>query len=520
MNKQQRAYIFCHEEHHIKRLDNVIKPLSFLLLAVYWFNPLVWVAYFCMCRDMEMICDEKVLSHMGMSIKNDYSRSLLSFSAKNYLSVASPFAFGETEAKTRVKNVLNFKKPKAWIIAVTIILCISVIVACAANPVTETGAIADIYGYYEFDEIVYINLLSSFMAVKGFMPYFGITESALMIIDNKDGSAQEFTAVFKKESMSKKDFELLFEPDWDMPDFSRYRKRNQYAVFAAEGAPEYRLYVMDGEVWLAALNGGKIWSIYRLVKTEDISAGPGTGEDGPMQDAGFVLEVCIGGYVSDSIVLREEGSITAIREIISSHGLNPDRGYTVDVETVGTYFRFYDSSDTSQTMYYAFSNAAISDEPQIQIGKDQGGYTRAGMPQEQYESLYALWESHMVLPESVIVTSGHNSVAASVYYSSSITLQEIRGQLSYLTINPVDDYCPFRVYANGVQQYGHYEVYDAKTFEKLDLMRPSGLEPQTYILANAAAGRSYIVEMSAGYWVDDRIYGSKIFFGVSLPSTF
>ncbi len=171
-------------------------------------------------------------------------------------------------------------KPKAGIIVATIILCFGVITACTANTESETDALSGIYGYYEFHENVYTNPLSSFMAVKGYMPYFGITENALLILyapalGNKDGSVQEFAAVFKKEPLVKKDFELLFEPDWHIPDISQYRERYQYAVFSAKDAPEYRLYIMDGEIWLAMLSSGRIWSIYNLEKRDNIDMSTG-----------------------------------------------------------------------------------------------------------------------------------------------------------------------------------------------------------------------------------------------------
>lgn len=519
MNKQEREYILCHEEHHIRRLDHIVKPLSFLLLTVYWFNPLVWIAYLSMCRDMEMSCDEKVLSDMGMSIKKDYSMSLLSFSTKSRFLAASPLAFGESAVKRRVKNVLNFKKPNAWKIIVTTILCIGVIVACATNSeiqkITpseelEIDTISSIYGFYEFDKNIYTNPLSSFWAVKGHMPYFGITENALMIIDDKDGSVQKFGGVFSKEPLSKEDFDLLFEWEMDMPDISQYKECYQYGVFS-----QYSLYVMDQEVWLASFSKDKIWSIYRLAKRDDI-ARPADFSLTPNE--GLVLEICYGSSVIHTVTLNDDEFISVIKEIILSYDLKTERSHGIDVEEVGHYFRFYDPKDTSKTIYYAFSNETISEQPQIQIGKGNGDYTRTGISQAQYESLYALWGSHMLLSKSAIITSGNEFTTESVYYGdSSITPQDVKDQLFYLEINPIDDNCPFRVYVEGVQKYGHYEIYDAETFEKLDFIRPSGLEPQTYILKNAVSGRRYIIELYTGYNVGYKTYGAKILFGVSIP---
>jgi hypothetical protein len=284
MNQCEREYILCHEKHHIIRLDYIIKPLSFLLLTVYWFNPLIWIAYFCMCRDMEMSCDEKVLSKMGTVIKKDYSRSLLSFSNRLHFPAASPLAFGESGVKTRVKNVLNFKKPKTWLIIVTVVFCAGVIIACAANPQSgDIGSDKDIFGYYEFDKNIYTWPLSSFLPVKGYMPYFKISQNALKIISSTDSSAQEIPGVFEKKPINKDDFKSMFDMDLNIPDISSYKECYQYAVFSADGAPEYHLYVMDGEIWLVNIHKNRegnigIGSIYKLVKTDKISTEGGVGE--------------------------------------------------------------------------------------------------------------------------------------------------------------------------------------------------------------------------------------------------
>ena len=145
-----------------------------------------------------------------------------------------------------------------------------------------TNNCSNICGYYEFDENIYTNPLSSFFAVKGYMPYYGISKNALMIINNENGSIQEFAAIFAKSSLDKEDFKLLFEPVMGIPDISQYRERYQYAVFSVEGTPEYRLYVMDGEVWLATMHRDVLWSIYKLVKTDEIYLGNGSGAVGPV----------------------------------------------------------------------------------------------------------------------------------------------------------------------------------------------------------------------------------------------
>ncbi|MEN6389182.1 MAG: hypothetical protein ABFD04_02120 [Syntrophomonas sp.] len=135
--------------------------------------------------------------------------------------------------------------------------------------IDETNDSYDIRGCYEFEENVYTNPLSSFLAVKGHMPYYKISARALTINNDENGSKQEYSADFSKVPLNKERFTSLFNPDLGRPDISRYRECYQYAVFSAQGTPQYRLYVMDNEVWLAAMHNDVMWSIYRLKKTDE-----------------------------------------------------------------------------------------------------------------------------------------------------------------------------------------------------------------------------------------------------------
>ena len=126
--------VLTHETAHIKRHDHWWKPLGYLLLTVYWFNPLCWLAYILLCRDIEMACDEKVICDMDNSAKAAYSQALLNCSFPRKRIAACPLAFGEVGVKERVKFVLNYKKPAFWIIAVAVVTCIVVGVCFMTNP--------------------------------------------------------------------------------------------------------------------------------------------------------------------------------------------------------------------------------------------------------------------------------------------------------------------------------------------------------------------------------------------------
>lgn len=134
LDEEEIAYVLAHEYAHLKRKDHLWKPLGFLLLTVYWFNPLVWVAYILLCRDIEAACDEKVISDMAMTEKKAYANALVSCSMQRRLILACPLAFGEVGVKERVKGVLNYRKPAFWIIVAALIACVVLAVCFLTNP--------------------------------------------------------------------------------------------------------------------------------------------------------------------------------------------------------------------------------------------------------------------------------------------------------------------------------------------------------------------------------------------------
>ncbi len=127
-------HVLAHERAHLRRGDHVWKPLGFLLLSVYWFNPLLWVAYALLCRDIEAACDERVIGMMDDEAKKDYSRTLLACSMHRKRIMACPLAFGEVGVKQRIKSVLNYKKPAFWIIIIALVATVIISVCFLTNP--------------------------------------------------------------------------------------------------------------------------------------------------------------------------------------------------------------------------------------------------------------------------------------------------------------------------------------------------------------------------------------------------
>ena len=137
LSAEEKPYILAHETYHIRRGDPIVRLLAFVLLTFYWINPFVWIAYFLMIRDMEMSCDEAVLLQLGTQIRKAYSNSLLTFATGRKQVTFSPLAFGESGTSGRIKNILDFKKPKVWGSLLAILAVILVAVFCLTDQKTE-----------------------------------------------------------------------------------------------------------------------------------------------------------------------------------------------------------------------------------------------------------------------------------------------------------------------------------------------------------------------------------------------
>ena len=134
IEEQTLVHVIAHEQVHIQRKDHWWKPLGFLLLTIHWFNPLMWLGYVLLCRDIELACDEKVIKDIDNEQRANYSQALVACSVKRPMIAACPLAFGEVGVKERVKSVLNYKKPAFWIIIVAVVACIMVGVYFLTSP--------------------------------------------------------------------------------------------------------------------------------------------------------------------------------------------------------------------------------------------------------------------------------------------------------------------------------------------------------------------------------------------------
>ena len=156
LDEVQRQNVLSHEQAHLARRDHWWKPLGFALLAVYWFNPVLWLAYALLCRDIELACDERVIRTMDESAVKTYSTVLLACSMPRKAVITCPLAFGEVGVKERVKNALHYKKPAFWVVAASVAVCIVVAVCFLTNPPTDTDA-AGLVGFHR-EQVTYADV--------------------------------------------------------------------------------------------------------------------------------------------------------------------------------------------------------------------------------------------------------------------------------------------------------------------------------------------------------------------------
>ena len=137
LGDREQEYIILHEQHHIRRLDHILKALAFLALAIHWFNPLVWLAFILAGRDMEMSCDEAVIRKVGGDVRADYSASLLTLATGRRIIAGTPLAFGEGDTKGRINNLSRWKQPAVWVVLIAVVACVVLAVCLLTNPAAK-----------------------------------------------------------------------------------------------------------------------------------------------------------------------------------------------------------------------------------------------------------------------------------------------------------------------------------------------------------------------------------------------
>ncbi len=265
MNEQDMELVIAHEQAHIRRKDHLWKPLGFLILTLHWFNPMVWLGYVLLCRDIELACDEKVVKEFNNEQRADYSQALLTCSVNRRMIAACPIAFGEVGVKDRVKSVLNYKKPAFWIIIVAVIANITVAVCFLTNPVNSS-----IYNSrYETGKCLYSYVVSADKETKSNELVFDITSDGKVYKTFGVGTTDEL-GVLKESDYTAEDFEAAIKNQDAKLNIGNIKN-------AYELSDCIFLQKSNGTVYLVQFfSDGRIMSVFKLNKIDknDIQNGP------------------------------------------------------------------------------------------------------------------------------------------------------------------------------------------------------------------------------------------------------
>lgn len=249
-------HVIAHERTHIRRRDHWWKPLGFLLLAIYWFNPLMWLAYILLCRDIELACDEKVVKAMNSSQRADYSQALLNCSVDRRSIAACPLAFGEVGVKERVKNVLHYKKPAFWAVAAALLTCLVVAVCFLTNPKEPS-----IFGEsYHVTAIVCDNKWFDFTYTPETAPLYTLAaDQQLVVLEDITSDHFLYPGKFTQTTLTEDNFDPLFtDAVWMQDDLSasslREKNTQAWELYVSPELPDsvfyYLLLQEDGEIYL------------------------------------------------------------------------------------------------------------------------------------------------------------------------------------------------------------------------------------------------------------------------------
>ena len=262
MGEQEMEYVIAHEQAHLRRKDHLWKPLGFLILTLHWFNPMVWLGYILLCRDIELACDEKVVKELNNEQRADYSQALLSCSVNRRMVAACPVAFGEVGVKNRVKSVLNYKKPAFWVIAVAIVLCIVLAFGFLTNPKNTSV----FNSKYETGKCLYSDVVSAEKETKTNNVVYSITAYGVVFRTFEDGTTEElgeltetdFTADALKETLNKQGEKI---------DLGK--TKNAYEILNEDG--KYVVFQKsNGTVYLVSFfSDGNIMNVFKLKRTGD-----------------------------------------------------------------------------------------------------------------------------------------------------------------------------------------------------------------------------------------------------------
>ena len=313
MTDAQMGYVIGHEQAHLRRLDHIWKPLGFALLCLHWFNPLLWLAYILLCRDIESACDEKVICDMDNESKKGYSETLVACSVHRRAVMACPLAFGEVGVKDRIKSVLNYKKPAFWIILVAVVALVVTGVCFLTDPKSDTDADEALLRIsnqkIRYTHIAYTAMTSFHLPADS--PYLVldlyINGETLYAIGSGGGLMKIGTLT--STTLTRQNFDSYFVLDNTLgegPDARKLRKNN-VATWEIKGKTWDENIDFGGIPWYLLLQkDGKVYCVWSMMWEEKIivesafgfepvqptsSKNSGTTADGVNWFVGTILEI-------------------------------------------------------------------------------------------------------------------------------------------------------------------------------------------------------------------------------------
>lgn len=254
LDAASRSFVISHETAHLKRRDHWWKPLGYLILCIHWFNPLCWISYILLCRDIEMACDEKVIRDMGKEEKVGYSQTLLDLGHAGRMLTACPVAFGEVGVKERVKGVLNYRKPAFWIVFLSVVACVVISVCFFTSPKKsfERESVVGRYicrGEGWNEAVLEINRCGSYTfspdLLSGYLGsgYWRLEKDTLILKDSGAGRGKLVTMVFSFDGEN-----LNYLAKKSDPDSWPGKENARFVPFSAEETPGDDPYLYGPEI--------------------------------------------------------------------------------------------------------------------------------------------------------------------------------------------------------------------------------------------------------------------------------
>ena len=269
------SLVVAHERAHIKRFDHIWKPLGFLLLSIYWFNPLLWIAYILLCRDIESACDEKVIFDLDNNEKADYSEALLSLGIKSRIISACPLAFGEVSVKSRVSAIARYKKPATVAIVISLVVC--TIFAFCFLTYKKNDAVAINSGIWYAGKVIGATDINT---TYDDIPRFVFTENGDILVQSNNLADLSYVSLGKMHTayISESEYEKLFEgvtfrEGYDAKHFHDIVKAAwRITPSVSSGIDHEEVYLLrsEKELYMGYADGGKIGVLYELRFNESL----------------------------------------------------------------------------------------------------------------------------------------------------------------------------------------------------------------------------------------------------------